>query len=298
MRHIKPLMSLIVLCLVISCNQGGENETSAKEDLQTNNISSVSSSAAALQNDSTHQFIKKANLKFKVMNVIFSTYDIESIAVSQGGYVSYTTLESNIDNVSLLKISPDSSLETTHFTVSNAMTLRIPTATLDTTLKEIAHHIEFLDYRIIKADNIALQLLANNLQQKRSKQNEERLSNAIDTKGKKLNDISPAIDLLSNRQEKSDGAKLANLELSDQVSLSTVNILIYQRPSIKRELISNDKNIEEYEPGFTRKIADALQTGWQILETFFLFLVQIWALILLGIIAWLINKKYRSSIKK
>ena len=123
------------------------------------------SSSAAVQDshDSIHQFVRTADLKFKVNNVSQTTAVVEDIASKQGGFVTYTHLASDIDHVSTIPVSPDSSLETTYYNVTNSMVLRVPNTKLDTTLKEIARSVDYLDYRIIKADDVALQLLSNEL---------------------------------------------------------------------------------------------------------------------------------------
>ncbi|MCX6210171.1 MAG: DUF4349 domain-containing protein, partial [Bacteroidetes bacterium] len=189
------------------------------------------SSTAAVENnkDSTHKFIRTADLKFKVKSVIASTYDIEAITSRLGGFVTYTNLQSTVDNVSNTAINADSTLETTYYTVSNSITLRVPNTKLDTTLKEISKNIDYLDYRIIKADDVALQLLSNNLTQKRSAKYEQRLANAIDNRGKKLKETTVAEDVLLNKQEQADNAKVSNLSLNDQLNFSTITLAIYQR---------------------------------------------------------------------
>ena len=135
-------------------------------------------------------------MKFKVKSVIKSTYDIENITNKLGGFVTYTNLSSIINNVTTIAVSADSSLETTYYTVTNSIILRVPNTKLDTTLKEISKNIDYLDFRIIKAEDVALQILSNNLTQKRSAKNEERLTNAIDNKGKKLNETTTAEEIL------------------------------------------------------------------------------------------------------
>jgi hypothetical protein len=232
-----------------------------------------------------------------VKSVIKSTYDIENITGSHGGFVTYTNLASNIDNVTNIAVSADSSLETTYYTVTNSITLRVPNIQLDTTLKEIAHNIDYLDYRIIKADDVALQILSNSLTQKRSAKNEERLTNAIDNRGKKLNETTLAEEILLSKQEQADQAKISNLSLSDQVKFSTVNLLIYQRQTIKRELISNDKNIEAYEPGFGSKILDSIKFGWDMLEGGIIFLTKLWALFLFAGFVYFMYKRYGHKLK-
>ncbi len=253
----------------------------------------ISSSAAVENNkDSTRRFIRTADLKFKVKDVIQSTYDIENITNRQGGFVTYTNLASNINNVTNIPVTADSSLETTFYTVTNSITVRIPNTKLDTTLKEISSNIDYLDYRIIKAEDVALQILSNNLTQKRSAKNEERLTNAINNSGKRLNETTIAEEILLSKQEQADNAKIANLSLADQISFSTINLIIYQRETIKRELISNDKNIDAYEPGLGSKLLDALKYGWDILETFIVFLANLWAFLLLAMLVYFFYKVY------
>jgi hypothetical protein len=284
--------------IIWGCNQENK-ETLDHLSLADSTSNAFISSSAAVQNDkdTTRRFIRTADLKFKVKSVIQSTYDIENITNRNGGFVTYTNLTSIINNVTKIAVSNDSSLETTYYTVSNSITLRIPNTKLDTTLKEIANNIDYLDYRIIKAEDVALQILSNNLIQKRSLKNEERLIKAIDNNGKKLNDLVAAEEILLNKQQQADNAKISNLSLTDQINFSTINLTIYQRQTINRELIFNDKTIDSYEPGFRSRLLDALNFGWHMLETFIVFLTKLWALLLFTILIYFIYKKVGHKLK-
>ena len=293
------MLGFILAVSILGCNS--QNENTIKDAAIADSTSKVfipSSAAVENNKDSSRKFIRTADMKFKVKNVIQATYDIENITTRQGGFVTYTNLTSDIDYVTTTSISADSSLETSYYTVSNSIILRIPNTNLDTTLKELSRNINFLDYRIIKTDDVALQILSNNLTQERSRKNELRLINAIDNNKKALNETTHAEEVLSKKQEQADDAKVSNLSLKDQINFSTVNLDIYQRQTIKRELISNDKNIQEYQPPFGAKILDALQSGWAFLEALLIFLVKIWGPILLAIIAYFIYKKQKPKIKK
>jgi len=296
MQTIKIILGLGLSILLFGCSQSSDESNSMAQDSTSN---AFISSSAAVENvkDTTRRFIRSADLKFKVKSVIKSTYDIEEITNRQGGFVTFTNLTSNIDNATTTAVSADSSLETTYYTVTNSITLRVPNTKLDTTIKEISNNIDYLDFRIIKAEDVALQILSNNLTQKRSAKNEERLTNAIDNRGKKLNETTVAEEILLSKQEQADNAKISNLSLTDQIKFSTINLSIYQRQTIKRELISNDKNIDAYEPGFGTKLFDALKYGWDILETFIVFLTQLWGLFLFAIVVYFIYKKYGHKLK-
>lgn len=295
----KLIFGLGISIILFSCGQSSEEKAVAEAafeeqaKLDASNINALVSSSAAVENkkDTTHKFIRTADLKFKVKNVIKSTYDIENITARQSGFVTYTNLTSNIENVNTIAVSADSSLETTYYSVTNNIVLRVPNFKLDTTLKEIAKHIDFLNYRIIKAEDVALSILSNKLTQRRTKKNEDRLINAIDKRGKKLRETTDAEELLLSQQERSDNSLISNLSLQDQIDFSTINLTIYQRQTIRRELISNDKNIDEYEPNLGQKLKESVKTGWEIVTTFFVFITKFWGLILIAIVVIYFLKK-------
>jgi hypothetical protein len=174
----------------------------------------------------------------------------------------------------------------------NEMIVRVPNTSLDSTLKEIAKHIDYLDHRIIKAEDVGLDLLENQMTQSRAEKNEARMQKAIDNRGKKLGETSDAEDLLMNRQEQADQAKLANLRLRNQISYSTVNIVIYQRESIRREVIADPDYIKSYEPGLISKIWGSLKAGWIVFEEIFVFLVRLWGVVLIIVLGYLIYRRF------
>ncbi|MCL1937113.1 MAG: DUF4349 domain-containing protein [Candidatus Azobacteroides sp.] len=302
----KKFFTLILVGIAFgSCSKSSGPRPEASEVMMAEEKAAASpsdyvSSSAAVENpqDTTHQFIRTANLKFKVKDVVQSTYDIEDITNKQGGFVTYTNLTSEVDRVNTVNISADSSLISTYYTVVNSLTLRVPNIRLDTALKEIARNIDFLDYRIIQAQDVALQILANSLSQKRLAKNEERLANAIDRQGRRLNETASAEELLLNKQEQADNAKIANLALSDQISFSTVSLSIYQKQSVKRELVFNEKNSTAYQPSWGRQFLESLRWGWNLLADLVIFITKFWAFIVLGVVAYLAYRKYGHKIRK
>ena len=286
-----------LLCIFLGCNKNQNNNKETIEVSDSISNAFTSSSAAVEKNkDSSRKFIRTADIKFKVKSVINSTYDIENICNEQGGFVTYTNLASTIENQSETPISADSTLETINYAVTNSIILRVPNTKLDTTLKDIAKDIDYLDYRIIKADDISLQMLANKLTQNRAAKNETRLTKDIDNNTKKLTETMTAEEMLFTKQEQADNAKISNLSMADQVSFSTVNLLIYQRQSVKRTVIANDKNITAYQPSFWSKLWDALQFGWNMIIELFLFVLKLWALLLGGILFYWVWKWYKRKV--
>ena len=299
MKTNRIILAVAIAFTFFGCANADRNRMESKAAADTSANAFISSTAAVEKNkDTTRKFIRTADLKFKVRSVIKSTYNIEDITAKQGGFVIYTKLASNLDYTNTVPVSADSSLETTYYTVNNTITLRVPNTKLDSTLKLISMNIEYLDYRVIKAEDVALQILSNNLTQRRAAKNEERLTNAIDSKGKKLKETTSAEEMVVSKQEQADNAKIANLSLTDQIKFSTINLTIYQRQTVKRELIPNNKNIDAYEPGFGSKIVESIKFGWTILETIFIFLTRLWGVFLIGIVAYLVYRFIKNKQQK
>lgn len=283
--------ALLFLPFAFSCNgiQNEKSATYAAADSSTN-VFVPSSAASHKSNDASRKFIRTADLRFKVENVVRSTYHIEDIISSHGGFVTYTKLSSDINNVIKTPVSADSTLETTYSNIINNITLRVPDTALNATLKDIATNITYLDHRIIKADDIALQILSNKLSQKRSAASAERLKNAIDNRGKKLRETTLAEDGLQELEKQNDQALLANLSLNDQVNFSTVNISIYQRQVVKHELLSNERNRAAFERSFGFKMLESLDDGLLIIESLILMLTKLWWLLLLAVPAYFVYR--------
>lgn len=297
MNFQKIFFALFFLAIITSCKQSPREESIAEEAaVSSEDAKMVSSSAAVVDKNSDRKFIRTADLRFKVKNVAQSTYSIENTVAKFGGFVTSTELRSNIVDVSQAKKSSDSIVETTRFIVENNMIVRVPNTLLDTTLKTIARQIDYLDYRIIKADDVSLSILSNDLSQRRNQQNQARVEEAIQNRGKKLGETVDAEDRVHESQTQADEARISNLSLKDQVNFSTLSLSLYQKEAIKRETIANTKS-EEFRTNIGVRMVDGLKTGWHILEEIIVFIVHLWAFILIGFGGWFLYKKTRKNKK-
>lgn len=285
------LLPLLLIILAISCKKADALEETASDTTTSSSGSTktLSSAAAVEPKNSDRKFVRTADIKFKVKNVANSTYIIENATTKFGGFVTNTNLQSTISEKNEVKISQDSTLEITKYIVENNITIRVPNTQMDTVIKTIAKQIDFLEYRVIKADDVSLQLLSNQLKEKREANQEKRLTKAIDSKGKKLNEVVQAENDLNQKSEQKDNSKLENISLADQVNFSTLTLQIYQRETIKKEMIANEK---QYRQGFSSKIMDGLENGWYLIEGIIAVIAQLWSIILIGILGFLGYKKY------
>ncbi|MEN2402272.1 DUF4349 domain-containing protein [Flavobacterium sp. MC2016-06] len=284
--------SLVIITLLFSCKKADESLGEKTADYAVTDSTMVSSSAAVEKKDSKQKFIRTADLKFKVKNVAQSTYAIENTVQKFGGFVSYTNLQSTIQDQIKTKVSQDSTLETTKYSVENNITLRVPNTQLDTVIKTIAKQIDFLDSRTITADDVSLKLLTNQLTQKRNSTSAKRVEKAIDAKGKKINDIIEAENTLASQKEANDNSLINSLSLDDQINFSTITLQIYQNETIKQEITASEKDNDSYKPNLGIQIIDSLKNGWYILEAVFVFFLNLWPFILIGIGSFFLYKKY------
>ncbi|WP_395058159.1 DUF4349 domain-containing protein [Flavobacterium sp.] len=290
-------LALLLVTIAYSCKDGATEspitEEAAPTMEETVDVKVATSSSAAVEpKNSKRKIVRTADIKFKVKNVPRSTYAIEDATTKFGGFVTYTNLQSNISNKDETKVSPDSTLVTTKYIVENSITIRVPNTRLDTVIKTIARQIDFLDFRVIKADDVTLQILSNQMAQNRSNNSEKRIEKAIDDKGKKLNNIIDAEDHLDDKKEQNDASKIENLSLKDQVNFSTLTLQIYQRETVKQEMVANEKSINAYRPNIGLQIWDSLKTGWFMLEAIIAFVVQLWGIALIAGLGYFGYKKY------
>jgi len=246
------------------------------------------------------KFIRSADVKLKVKNVQSSTEKIEDLTAKYNGYIINSNLQNQIYSTSEIAISKDSSLLTKSYIVENNITIKIPNAKLDSLLRELNRIVQFLDYRVIKAEDVSLQFLSNSKEIKRLDTYEKRVTKAIDQKGKKLDETNTSENDLLEKQTQNDRITIKKLSLEDEVAFSTIQIHIYQNESKFKEIVSNRINYESIRPYrenlFTR-IGDALIDSWYIFEEILLFFTKVWYLILGGILIIIFYQKRKNNKK-
>lgn len=260
----------------------------------------VSSTAASDVNIDEHRMIvRKADMKFRVKNVAQSTYAIEQITVRQGGWVAQTNLWSEPLSEHKIRISEDSSLVITRYVVKNTIILRVPYTALDTTLRSFVPLIDYLDYRIIQAEDVTLQQLAEQLKQKRLADYNQRMRRHADTKTSRLMDVTEAERQILLQQERADAAYIEELKLYDNIKYSTISIDIYETEKFEQMMVSNPDEIKSYRPGFWKRFVQSVSAGWIIIQEIVLFIIRLWGLIVVAIgiffLVKFLKKRFRSK---
>ncbi len=264
------------------------NGTSQKDNRQEIDYSLILSSTAASDvNIEEHRMIvRKADLKFRVHNVAQSTYAIEQIAVRQGGWVAHTNLWSEQLSEHKIKISEDSSLFITRYVVKNTIILRVPYTSLDTTLHSFVPLIDYLDYRIINAEDVTLQKLAEQMKQKRLATYNSRMKRHADNSKSRLMDVTEAERQILLQQERADAAYIEELKLYDNIEYSTISIDIYETEKYEQMMVPDQEKTQSYRPCFTKRLADSLKSGWYIIQEIIIFILRLWGIIVVVLSAY------------
>ncbi len=254
----------------------------------------ISSSAAIQGSDTTHKFIRTADLRFRVKDVVKATIGIEDIVGAHKGWVTKTQLRSESRGQELVSVSADSILEISRYELINTITLRVPNTELDSTLRQIGRWVDLFEHRDILADDIRLRMMANAMAVRRAKAHSLRVTAAIDDQGRKLKETLAAEEALQASDERRDQGILNNMDLNDRVAYSTVSVDIFQRPLVRKEMIANERSIEGYRPSLWNRIGTSLRDGWNLVELMVVGLLSIWPVVLLMIGAlWLLWRNSR-----
>jgi hypothetical protein len=269
----------------VSCSKLEDKTAKSSAQLE---ISDVISSTSSSDIDSSRKMVITTDMKFKVENVLKATYHIEDVTRKNGGRVVFSDLKSNLNENTVTQISADSALERLNFTTQNVLKLRIPNDKLSLSLREFASEISFFDYRIIKVDDVTLDILGNNLQQNRNEKSADRVLNSGSQK------VKGNMETLGlEMQENADNAKIANLLLKDKMNMSTVEINIYQNPETRIKLIAKAQEPIGYGGNLVFEVVNALKYGWSLLERLLIFVLKFWSIFsVLGLVFYCRKKLF------
>lgn len=275
------------LLFTTGCQQAGNYEA-----MQQTRATVPDKALPAADSSTERQFIRSADMKFRVEDVRDAARRIETITRDAGGFTTYAHIESHEEGKTLVPLSNDSAIEALQYTLTGDMTIRIPYTRLDSSLQAIAALADYLDQRTLRAEDVALQIRANRMTRERAGNSAGTIREASAKQGSKLSEKTAVEALAYERRKESDDAGIANLNLQDQVNYSTVSLSLYQRQEIRRSVIANPAAMTGYRPHFWLRVTDALKTGWHLLQDLLILLVRLWLFILAGIMLYLLYRKF------
>jgi Domain of unknown function (DUF4349) len=264
------------------------------KDMVADSVTPAPSKLAVAPPKMDRKVIRTADLHFKVASTEQTTYKIEQITKSFGGYVTHTDLQGHVIKQFDLPSGNDSMAHITHYEVQNTMILRVPNAFLDTVLAAFSHLYLFLEHRRISGEDVTTTYAANRLKAQLRERVAHRLENAADDKGKRLGEIADLEHQAAGLQETAIDERLRNLQNDYNIEYSEVKLLVYQEPNVLKTTKANPTS-ERYTPSFAVRAMGAIQTSWAMILELVIGVLHLWSVILLAIGVWWAYKKVKQS---
>ena len=296
-KKIKLFLCAALTCVIFISSCGPSKEEMEYREKSQTIANTIAEHSQGLVTDTisgvTHNFVRTADLKFKVKNVLLSSDQIEELVVKKGGYISFSDLSSHINYNTSMKFKKDSTIESTSYTTMNTVTLKIPNKQLDTVVREISSYALFIDYRKLRADDVKMALYANSLAEKRYEHYQSRLEKKIKKDKENLNHSIKAEEVLLEKQTLADNTSIDSYNLADQVNYSTITLELYQTEQFSREIKAIPPIIDPYSPSFLEQLSTAFLKGVELLKNCFLLIVGIWGLLFFFIVLVFTYKKMK-----
>lgn len=276
----------------------------ASDGLEVANLSSTSEqtlgSQAADIKIAGKALLITASADFKVEDVVKTSDAIESLTRQQAGYVALSNI-SNHPRDSRTFVQGNKNITITTYTRQADMTVRIPRANVSKFLAQLQQQVAFLNGQQFSAQDVTLDIYREQLASQlnsdmASELSQERLSSKNDKDQGSNVDAITATYAARRQQEL---AKLEQLAIADKVQYSTINLTFMQPDISYKETTQNlDVLLDAEQPSFSSQVGQAFKDGWEILRSVALGLIQLWWLLVLGGIFYLIYRMIKAIYRK
>lgn len=272
----KILLYLFIVMLPLACSTNSSNSDSEEsyegelsemvlEEAVSDNAMMVSKTSMPSTYDK--KVIKNSYLRFETQD-LDNTYDkiIQFVKQNEG------FIQNDNSNKSGNRLSRN-------------LEIRIPTSNFQKTIDSISNYVSFFDTKRISARDVTEEFIDLEARLKAKQTLEKRYLELLS----KANTVKEMLEIereLSNIREEIE-AKQGRLKyLSDQVSLSTLNIEFYKITTQTGATVS-----------YGSKMWNAVKSGFNGLSIFFLGILNIWPFIIIIIVAVFIFKRWISKKK-
>ena len=287
----------------IMSDAAADNASNA-DDLEVANLSSTSEqtlgSQAADIKIAGKALLITASADFKVEDVVKTSDAIESLTRQQAGYVALSNI-SNHPRDSRTFVQGNKNITITTYTRQADMTVRIPRANVSKFLAQLQQQVAFLNGQQFSAQDVTLDIyreqLASQLNSDMASELSQERLNSKNDKDQGSNVDAITATYAARRQQ--ELAKLEQLAIADKVQYSTINLTFMQPDISYKETTQNlDVLLDAEQPSFSSQVSQAFKDGWEILRSVALGLIQLWWLLVLGGIFYLIYRMIKSIYRK
>jgi len=201
-----------------------------------------------------------------------STHSIREIIKKHEGFISSMDLTSS------------------NHRVTNKISIRVNHDKFDPLIDKVKKEAIFVEEINIESNDVTEEFIDIKSRLKTKKEVRDRYIDVLKNKAGEVKDIIEAEEAIRKITEEIEAKEGRLRYLQDKVNFSTINVTIYE----KVEFVPEPKI---YEKPYIKKLVEGLENGWSIITGLFLFLVNIWPLIILtGVVIWKwkwIKRKFR-----
>ncbi|MBL4650873.1 MAG: DUF4349 domain-containing protein [Aureispira sp.] len=256
------LISCLFLLLLFSCDSNpqsnyqitaGNQEEMLSEDENSNTFVGNNTRSAPM---SKRKIIRTGEMKFKVTNLEKSTKVIQALTQKCNGFIS--SMNQNNSN----------------YLASNILAVRIPLDQFDYFLFQIKEEALYADYIRVNAKDVTEEFIDIESRLKNKKEVQRRYIEILQNKAKTVEDVLAAEEKIRVIQEEIESKEGRLRYLKDNVTLSTINIEMYQETKQAEAAVV-------YEKGFFSKAKDSFVNGWNFILGLLIGLINVWPILLI-----------------
>jgi len=216
------------------------------------------------------KIIKSATVKYKVKNVKTATNKITKIVEELNGYISDLRYQDNL------------------YQKENRFTIKIPKDNFNAIMDSIVKFAEFVEFENITTKDVTEEYIDLQTRLNTKLEVKKRYESILRKRAKTVEDILATEEKLRIIQEEIEASQGRLNYLTNKVSLSTVEVELYETVTYKEEPVSYSKT-------FISKMKNGFSFGWELIENLFIGIIYIWPLILMGILVFLFFKRRRKK---
>jgi hypothetical protein len=262
-------ISITILFVAVLCACAGKMKSEVDlASLEANPVANADAKTAVMndimQPIGDEKLIKTADYKFKVNNVKKATEAIENAVKKFPAHISNSNL----------------AYEGSRF--ENTLVIRVQNEFFTELLNEIDKHAIYVHYRNVRTQDVSKEFVDLESRLKTKREVEERYKEILRKKAGTIEELLAAERQIGELQEEIEATISRINYLKDQVSYSTINLTYYETVS--------DQLVAEEEDSIWKKFGEAFSSGGRGAEQFLIAITNVWPVIILGLIAFLVIK--------
>ena len=291
--NLKIVLGSLVLATVFSCKKGefteNQSEISASVDMAK---VSDSVSMAASQKIPDRKFVKTADVNMEVKDVYDATIFIENQLKNLGGFVTHSEIKSNIISDETYNTSDENAILLRKYQTDNSMTVRVPSEKLGEFLTFVNDKKLFLNTRVIHAEDVTNNSKIAQLETRKAQKTGEVIE--------KMKNNGEKVELSKENISENNAQQIANITLADDLKYSAVAIYLKEpKVRVAEIAVTNTKYFDnKYQINFLYEAKTAILSGFYMIQKMFVFLLNLWPILLIGGAVFYFLKKKKIIFEK